>query len=747
MNMPTIKARLRKAYALAVIRHHRAQSKLGLWLSRHGGLIAGAGLLAGLLLSFLSLPFLKTYVGEYFKPPETLGALRSLLGGTGSALIGAAAIAFSLIVFAMQTNVERMPHGLFRMLSSDRRLLVTFLGSLLTAIAIAGTSLIPNASWAIPAIFVALWGIAAILSMFLYAYRRALQLINPLEQLKLMSAAVGRDLRKWRRLADHASILLEEDCATDLCDEQNQFNASKAAFFNTNTSWANSTLEAIHYTVSYAKRFAGQGDYDVTEFAHRQLVQINAAYCQAKQGAFVGSNLFIEMPGGSDQTINTTLEQLRQTMQDALSKGDERLAESTLRTFAALYGIYLGIAYPGREQTKHHALLASTYLVNAIESIVAHDMPDLMMHGVRLVGKASRLALRHELPNDCASLAEKLGKLALIGVVKANHQPVTLTAVEQLADVTFDLLVEGTHDIDFLVSRLRSAVSSVSERFLGTADGALASVHSSTLGPYFSSTSTTSLKYRLTALVNELLQAPEGHEQVARIISNICIWAHQSYLPHRELLLLAVQQRSAFTFDAIQWAIDIPELLSALSCAPACPERRKDELIRHAVWLVETLSWFPDDRDTTTFIENFSLTESLFETAWRSHGRNHSELHETCKARLLDWAKKGGSHVTGWQILDSVMKALVALAVREGSDAAVVRLTSEITRMLGREGAPSPHNRQETAERLIAHARSPRERHSLRAIDRALDRQDAVRVSEVLLEVARTLAGEPMPEA
>lgn len=747
MNIPSIKARFQKFYALAVMRIHRAQTKFGSWQSRHGVKFGAAAVLAGLLSTFLSVPFLKTFVGDYFKSSETLGALRSLLGGTGSALIGAAAIAFSLIVFAMQTNIERMPHGLFRKLSSDRRLLVSFLGSLLTAIAIAGTSLIPDASWAIPSMLGALWGIAIIIFLFLYAYRRALQLINPLEQLNLMSAAVGRDLGKWGRLADSASILLEEDRAANPGDERNQFNASRAAFYKANASWVTSTLEAIHYSVSYAKRFAGQGDYDVTDFAFRQLVQINAAYCEAKRGAFVGSNPFFEMPGVSDQAINTSLEQLRQTVQDALSKGDERLVDSALRTFLALYGVYLCIEYPGREHSKHHALLASTYLVSAIETVIPHDKPDLMMNGVRLVGKASRLALRHAIPNESASLAEKLGKLALVGVVKSNYQPVTLTVFEQLADVTFDLLVEGNRDIHFAVSKLRAAVSTASQCFLGTTDGVLASVHSSTLGPYYSSTSNRSLRHRLTSLVNELLVAPEEHEQAARIISNITIWAHQIFLPHRELLLLAVQKRSQFTFDVIDWIIGISELLAAVSRAPACPEHLQDELSRHAIWLIDTLSWLPDDRDAVTFIETFALTENIFETARRSHCRGYSELYETCKARLLEWAKKGSKNETGWQILDSSMKALVALAIQEGTEDSVVRLKSQIARMLVSEGGPSPESRQQTAERLTARARRPGRHHALRAIDRVLDHQDADRVRDVLMEVAQLLRGEGLPEA
>ena len=749
MNMPLFKARFHKAYAAGVLRLHQAKIKFVFWRLRHGLKLVILTLLAAVVASVLSVPFLRRLVGGYFNSQESLGALRTLLGGTGSALIGAAAIAFSIIVFAMQTNVERMPHGLFKQLSSDRRLLSSFLGSFLTAIAIAGTSLIPDGNWAIPAILVALWGIAGILLLFLYAYRRALQLINPIGQLNIMSTVVRRDLRKWSRLADNAAILLREAQAP-MFPEANaefQFNVPKAKFYQFNAHWSTSTRQAIDYSISYAKRFAGQGDHEVTDSAFHHLMLINAAYCAAKHGTFVGSNPFFDMPEVSDNTINTSLEQLRQTMQDALSKGDERLAESTLRAFGGLYGVYLGIEYPGREGSKHHAMLASTYLASAVESVIPHNMPDLMMHGIRMMGRASLMALEHTNSNVIVTLAEKIGVFAFVGMVKANHQPVTLTAFDQLTELTLNLLAKGKHDIGYPVGQLRSAVTTAAKGVLGTADTALVSTHCSTLGPYFSSASETSLRGRLTSLVNELLEASADHGRASEIIANIETWAHQIYAPHKELLLLAVEKRSPFTLDAINWAIGISELLNALSNAPACPEHLEDDLKRHAVWLISTLSFLPDDRESVAFVESHSLTDSLFEAALDGSRRGYIDFFNDCKKLLLGWGKKGGKHETGWAILDSSVKALVALAIAEGTEEAVVTLKAQFGEMLASKGAPSAEMCQRTAERLTAGARQIRNIHPFRSIDRVLGQQDNARVRGLLLEMAQMLAGEPLEEA
>lgn len=744
MKIQKLHLRLKKAYAANVLRLHQLKIRLEHWRLRHGLKFAVLTLLTAVLFSVFSMPFLQCVAGGYFSSQESLAALRSLLGGTGAALIGAAAIAFSLVVFAMQTNVERMPHGLFRQLSSDTRLLGSFLGSFLTAIVVAGTSLIPDGTWAIPAIITAIWGIAVIVLLFLYAYRRALQLINPIEQLTIMSRVIQRDLQRWSRLADKAAILIREERQTAIfdADEEFHFNAPKARFYQDNAYWTVSAGQAIHYAISYAKRFAEQGDYEVTDSAFMHMMLINVAYCEAKRGTFVGVNPFFETPGSTDGFINTSLEQLRQTMQAALARGDERLAESTLRAIERLYGVYLRIEYPGRDRRKHHALLASGYMESAIESVISHNMPDLMMEGIRLMGRASKISLDHTSPTEIVGMAEKIASLSYVGVLKTSHQPVTLTAFEQLADFTYDLLVKGKNELGYPVSQLRSAVTEAAKRFLETPDTPLGSRHRNTLGPYFSSTSASSLLQRLKLLVNQLLGASADNVRASEIIHNIESWADQIYIPQKELLLLAIQKRSSFTFDAVGWIVGISELLNALSNAPACTEHLRDNLRRHAFWLVSMLSWLPDDRESVIFAENYSVTESLFEAASNGYQQDCLEFYERCQKLLIAWAKKGGRHETGWGILEASIKALTALAIDEGTHGAMTVLKARFREMLASEGAPSAEVRVRAATNLARNANQMRRTHAVCSVDRALAQQDQVAVRELLLEMAGVLTGE-----
>ncbi len=470
---------------------------------------------------------------------------------------------------------------------------------------------------------------------------------------------------------------------------------------------------------------------------------INATYCAAKDGTFVGSNPFFEMPGTTDGFINTTLELLRQTMQTALAKGDERLAESTLRAIGGLYGVYLKIEYPRRDRSKHHALLAAGYMGSAVESVIPHNMPDLMMEGIRLMGRASRLALDHTGPTEIIGMTEKIATISYVGVLRTNHQPVTLTAFEQLADITYDLLAKGKHDIRYPIRQLRSAVTEAAKWFLETPDTSLSSLHRRTLGPYFSSTSGSSLRGKLESLVNQLLEAPADDARAGEIIDNIETWADQIFVPQKELLLLAVQKKSSFAFDVFSWAIGVSELLNALSNAPAC-KRLKDNLRKHAIWLVSTLSWLPDDRESVNFAENYSLTENLFEAASDGQQRDCLEFYESCKRLLMAWAKKGGRHETGRGILETAVNGLVALAINEGTPAAATALKTQFREMLASDGAPPLELRTRAAARLARSAnefRHPGAVHS--RIDNALAQLDQAAVRKLIREMAEILAPHP----
>ncbi|QOJ09662.1 hypothetical protein [Nitrosomonas sp. H1_AOB3] len=613
--------RIRKAVArrIAALWQHtyRAQFQLGVWKLRYGNIAFYAVLLLLVSASAYLSPALQNVLAIYYSTEPALESLRGLILNAGSALIGAAAIVTSLVLFAMQVNIERMPHGLFRRLSADRKLLGAFASAFLLAIGVATLSTFVGKARLALVVLAASWAVVFILISFMYAYRRALVLINPLQQLGILIQDTRKELRTWSRRAQRAMPLLEreESASATSSPSDSTHDMARTAFFQINNRWTDGTKRAIRHAMSFARRYAEQGDYEVSGAALNSVVGINAAYIDSKGKTFYANNPFVDNPLSSDSFFNDTLEHLRQNAQSGIARRDEQQIEQTLQAMAALVRVYLGIDYSSPYASKSHAQLAAGYLASAVQAVVPHGMADVLLEGQRLMGQSAQYLLAHGDPNDIATLSEKIALIACTGCAKEDYRPVTMEGMTQLANLTFDLLRSGSRDIHFAVGEVRRDVALVSKLFLNVPDTPLSNSHSTFLGPYYSSTSMQSLRSRLTALANAISEAQPDNTDAQSVIRNIERWADGLYQTEKELLLEAVKAKSHFAFDMIHWITGVTEILLAVSNAPACDHHSQEELRKHARWLIATLTWIPDDKDTVTFVENFQMTETLFEAA------------------------------------------------------------------------------------------------------------------------------------
>ena len=130
------------------------------------------------------------------------------------------------------------------------------------------------------------------------------------------------------------------------------------------------------------------------------------------------------------------------------------------------------------------------------------------MEGVRLMGQAAQSLFDAGDSKDIATLVEKIAVVGTAGIAKEDYRPVTLTSMEQLATLTFNVIRSEDRDIRFAASELRKNVAFLSKLFLNVPDAPLASAHSTYLAPYFSLTTFTGLVPSLTALANAVVAAP-----------------------------------------------------------------------------------------------------------------------------------------------------------------------------------------------------------------------------------------------
>lgn len=714
------------------------------WITRHRGIAALLAMLALLVVCFLVAPALQNALAAQFTTPQRIATLQTLVMTLGGAFIGATAIAFSVVMFAVQINFARMPYGLFQRLSSDVKLLGAFAATFLAAIAIASLSLFPDKTWLAFAVIGASYGTILILALFLYSYRRALLLINPLYQLRLLVERACEEMRIWDRRARRAAPLLEIEDNKD--DEpaalRSSHDRTRLVYFQANPYWTASAEQQIAHAISFARRYAEQGDYEVSGQALNAVIAIHASYVQTKGKTFFAHQLLLVNPLATDPFINDTLEHLRQTARIATTRRDEQQIEQTLAALAGLVRVYMAIDYSNEyAQEKHHAQLAAGYLTGAVQDIVPHNMPDVLMEGVRLMGQSAQLFLSVGQPNQIATLSEKIAAIAATGIVKESYRPVTLTGMEQLAHLTSNLIRTKTDEIRFAARQLRKDVGILATLFLNVPDTPLASTHSTYLSPYYSMTKKGTLGDLLTDLTNALVAAKADDKEAATVIRHVEEWADGLYQFEKDLLLAAIAKRSHLAFDIMHWLVHLTKLLVALSLAEACPAHTREKLEGHASWLIAVLSWVPDDKETVDFVENYGMTELLFEASLDAMSRDCLEVFISARDTLISWAFKAGGHQTRWAILERSIYALATLVLRKEDWKLEPWLKRAITERLTKPNAPDQEARDHAARdiRRTIHTLY-RNDFALSLIERALQRTDHAKLRPLLEEAANILS-------
>jgi hypothetical protein len=472
---------------------------------------------------------------------------------------------------------------------------------------------------------------------------------------------------------------------------------ARTAYFQVNAMWTESAKQAVRYAMSFARRYAEQGDHEVSAVAMKAIVDMNAAYVETKGRTFFTNPFIIENPLTSDDFINDTLEHLRQSARIAVSRGDEQQIEQTLQALSALVGVYAGIDYGTPRASKKHAHLAVNYLAGEIERIVPQNMPDVLMEGARLMGQCANLLLAAEGPEGIRTLVQKLGVIGCCGVMKEDYHPVMSTFVEQLARLSFDLLPVYSGEVKFVAEEIRSSLSRLARLFLALPDTALSNMHSTFLGPYYSATSIQALSTRLAGLLNAVAGAKADDKNAQQVIYNIENWADGLYRTEKELLLEAIKRRSQFTFDMVNWVSRVTSILLAVSNAPACDGRTRTELRKHALCLISVLSFVPEDIETVKFIETFRMTETLFDAALDAHNRNCQGIAEDIIRLLVSWMVKGGQYQSGWAIIERSIYGLAVLALASAAGSWTTMLKTEIAKRLATGGLPDQSVRDNAA--------------------------------------------------
>lgn len=595
-------------------------------------------LLAFLLIVFSISMFFSSMINStlepYFLLDEKINILRNLLVTLSGALISSMPIAFSFIMFAMQVNIERMPYGLFRKFSSDKILLTYFLVTFVLALAVGFLAIITKPHLVGVVIVGLIWSVFFIVLFLLFTYKRALLLVNPSKQLSFIFFHTKNDLQYWSKAADRISPSLEN--YNNELEKEFNHDSERHIYFLLFPQWINSTKTAFDYIFSLARYHASQGDYDVSQMALNTIVDINAEYIQAKGKTFFSSDPLYGNNLSNDIVINETLENFRKYIQAGVSRGDEQQITQSFHVMKKLCTLYLYIDYSNIMQVKTHANLAIAYLTDAIESIVPHGLVDIVITGIHLLGLIATKIIEQDDIEEITRISEKISLIARASIINQKTYPIVYKGVQELANLTFNLLKRKSKVPLFIFPKVNQDILSIAKSVLKEN---FSSKHSEILSFYYSITRYETFGDRLTKFANAILEAKEDDESAKIAIANIEQWAINLYA-EKELLLIAIEKKSDFIFDSIYWIVQITNILLTVSTAKSCKIHYRQELIKHASWLIDAFSYIPANKDAIDVVENYHLTDQIFFVAVEAHKLNCFPFCLDMKDLLFSWSLK-----------------------------------------------------------------------------------------------------------
>lgn len=647
----------RKIVATVWNKFYFAKYYIAAFNRRNQGLALLILILSLVCLNIYLLDIIQLFLEPYFQGKDNLLTLQTFLITIGGALVGASAIVFTLVSFAMQVNVERLPYGLFHKLSDDKKLLVAFTGTIVFAVAIALSALIPDSTWVAIALTCLLWGIFIIIVLFIYTYKRALSLINPVKQLEFLLADTENDFNQLIKRIKRIAPLIENENVI----ENDSHDMPRLMYFQNDPNWNLKAKQAIKYAISFATSYAEKGDHEVSNAALISVIRINTFYIKAKGLTFFNSNGFIPNPLESDSFINDTLEQMRQVVKTAVVKGNEQFIEQSLAAIHQLAIVYMGIDYGKRKTPKSHAILALGYLSEAVKSVAPHNMTDVLMEGTRILGKSAQILINVDEPINITTTVETIKLLACMGALQEIHRPVTMVAMEQFSALTMSLLGKQDYDIQHAAETIRNSILMISKLFFSVPETALQRIHSHYLAPYYSCTDSNALGSKLAQMANAILDREADDADAIVVIKNVERWADGLYQTEKEILLLSIEKRSSIFYDILNWIKSIFEILLTISNSLACNSRMQKELQEHALWLISTFTFIPSDKESAAFVENYQFVEILFDTAIISHDRESREAFDTMQKLLLKWGFQAGQNQVGYRIQENSIYALSTL--------------------------------------------------------------------------------------
>ncbi|NOQ31410.1 MAG: hypothetical protein GQ570_09830 [Helicobacteraceae bacterium] len=576
-------------------------------------------------LGILWLNLLFTYIPD----TETVKAFNSLFLSVGASFISATAIIFSIIIFTLQINNERLPHGMFKKISRDTRLLSSFIMAVILSVLITICSLISDTSTIFYVIQISITFILLILCCFIYSYTRALKLINPIYQLEAIVKSTREDLLSWDKAFKKTK------------NKNNNNDIAKFEYFRQHPYWIDSARQGIVYCNAYSRRLIEQNDYETSERALKSIIDINIEYIEVKGKTFIRREPSSDAMTSNDKLIEDTLEEIRQNIQNALSTNDERFIISNFVTLKELHYIYSNINYINNHGDRFASNLASQYLIDGLENSISHNIPNVLLSGIRLLSDVAKKDILDFESNKIGGITHIITRLACEGMIDKELLPITKCSLDELSTITIQLLFSKEHDTNYINEEMNKHLFTIGKTEITSLHPSYSYSYSYS---YFENTYYTKVSDKLIKFVNSLSNEELTNDKkiyTKKIIENIEKWSDSICHENGELFELALTNNSDVAPQLVNFISNISKCLMKLSTLEIVDGKLSSKLEKNALWLISIFTFIKEDENVINLLEMHNFTDTIFELAVCAYSYNLIDITVEIRDILLSCGFRG----------------------------------------------------------------------------------------------------------
>ncbi|CAH6907736.1 conserved membrane hypothetical protein [Vibrio chagasii] len=494
-----------------------------------------------------------------FNPLIDTAQVSSLLLTIGGALIGFTAIVFTMLLFSLQTNIQRLRYLDFHKFSTDKNIFIQLLSCFLIAITIAGSSLVKNQNIQGQTLVIAVWLILLFIVLLYQSYKRALILVSPIEQINLILSYSSKQHNKWDKAIQRALVVNRFSESAPL-QEQTDIDSLRYAYVSAYPEQKQVPNNAVDSLCVMAKTYADLNDINITKTSLNSIIQITRQYIEFRKNTFIDTGPFVATDMSSELVFNNTFEQLRQLSAIAIASENEQLIGFITETLAGLATLFAQFNHIRNFQLQHQTTLAIQYLKSHIELSMQLNNTDLMFNDAKVIGELGLNLIKTKSTANLEIVDTLLFNYGQHSLVKKD--PAVIGAVmDQYSRLTLFLLFSES-DIKMICERITNNIKE-----LGKLNLVIKKIQWLDLGflSGYYGCNPTSLMGLLFEQVNGLDISNVEHQKIKlRLISNVLVWLDTSYQNRLEQFEFD-QKNGCPTFQALTaWTISMSKVLENL---------------------------------------------------------------------------------------------------------------------------------------------------------------------------------------